>query len=522
MIVILDFGSQYTQLIARRIREFKVYCEILPYNSTLDVIRRLQPEGIVLSGGPGSVAVNFNGNGNGNGASSPLPHPGIFMLGVPILGICYGHQIMAKLLGGKVKKAPRREFGLAKIDLTRSADLFDGIKPKFDVWMSHGDEVVGLPFGFVALGATPTAPFAAVANPAKKLYGLQFHPEVSHTEHGALILKNFIFQVCECEPSWELKNWIEKTVREIQREVGPYRVLVALSGGVDSSVVAALIHEAIGAQLVAAFVDTGLLKKGETERIRRIFGKRFENSLMIIDAKDRFFKALRGVTDPEEKRKAIGNLFGHIFDETAAKEKGILFLAQGTLYPDVIESGRASSATKGLASVIKTHHNVGGLPRNLKLKLLEPVRNLFKDEVRKLGADMGLGEEVLHRHPFPGPGFAVRMIGEVTPARAEIMAHADEIIEEEIRRAGFYERLWQAFPVLLGIKTVGVMGDERSYKEVLAIRAVESLDGMTADWARLPEDLIGVISRRIVNEIPEISRVVYDVTSKPPATIEWE
>ena len=516
MIVILDFGSQYTQLIARRIRELKVYSEIVPYNTTLDVIRKFQPKGIILSGGPGSVSQSSNGNG------SYLPHPGVFMLGVPILGVCYGHQIMAKLLGGKVKKASKREFGLSKINLVKSATLFDGIEPKFNVWMSHGDEVVGLPFGFLSLGSTDNAPYAAIANPAKKLYGLQFHPEVSHTEHGGAILRNFIFDVCACEPTWEIKNWIEKNIKDIQKEAGPYKVLVALSGGVDSSVVAALIHEAIGKQLVAVFVDNGLLKSGETERVRRLFGKRFEDSLLIVDAKDRFFAALKGVIDPEQKRKVIGNLFGRIFEEIADREKGMLFLAQGTLYPDVIESGKSLSQSKGVASVIKTHHNVGGLPKDLKLKLLEPVRSLFKDEVRKLGAELGLGEEVLNRHPFPGPGFAVRAIGEITPERSEILRQADDIIEEEIRRAGYYERLWQVFPVLLGIKTVGVMGDLRSYQEVLAVRAVESLDGMTADWARLPEDLLAAISRRIVNEISGVSRVVYDITSKPPSTIEWE
>ncbi|MBI2069023.1 MAG: glutamine-hydrolyzing GMP synthase [Elusimicrobia bacterium] len=518
MIVILDFGSQYTQLLARRVREMKVYCEILPYSTPLDQIRKKHPIGIILSGGPDSVATESNGHG-ANGKDMPLPHPGIFMLGVPILGVCYGHQVLAKVLGGKVKRAPKKEFGLAKLSLIRSGSLFTGVKPKFDVWMSHGDEVSQLPFGFVALGSSDNAPYAAIANPPKKLYGLQFHPEVSHTQHGGAIIKNFVYEVCGAKPTWQMKNWIDAATKDITKAVGPYKVLVALSGGVDSSVVARLIHKAIGKQILAVFVDNGMLKEGETDRIRRIFGKLFEDSLMVMDAKNRFFTALKGVTDPEEKRKTIGLLFARIFEEIAASQKGLLFLAQGTLYPDVIESGKSVS---GKAHVIKTHHNVGGLPKDLKLKLLEPVRSLFKDEVRELGRELGLGEEILGRHPFPGPGFAVRIIGEVTPGRAEILRRVDAIVDEEIRRANYYERLWQVFPVLLGIRTVGVMGDMRSYQEVIAIRAVESFDGMTADWSKLPHDLLGAMSRRIVNEVHEVSRVVYDITSKPPATIEWE
>ncbi|MBI4369626.1 MAG: glutamine-hydrolyzing GMP synthase [Elusimicrobia bacterium] len=513
MIAILDFGSQYTQLLARRVRELKCYCEIFPYSAPLDQIRKKSPSGIIFSGGPDSVAAEVNGK------EMPLPHPGIFMLGVPILGICYGHQVLAKVLGGKVRRAGAREFGLSKLSLIRSAGLFDGIKPRLDVWMSHGDEVAALPFGFVALGSSENAPFAAIANPAKKLYGLQFHPEVTHTESGSMILKNFVFDVCGITADWHMKDWIGVACKEIQKEVGPYRVLVALSGGVDSAVVARLIHKAIGKQVLAVFVDTGLLKRGETERIRRLFGKLFEDSLMVIDAKGRFFTALKGIADPEEKRRVIGFLFARIFEEISASQKGLLFLAQGTLYPDVIESGKSVS---GKAHIIKTHHNVGGLPKDLKMRLLEPVRNLFKDEVRELGLDLGFGDEVLRRHPFPGPGFAVRLIGEVTPDRVDVLRRADVVIEEEIRRAGFYDRIWQIFPVLLGIQTVGVMGDMRSYKEVLALRAVESLDGMTADWSKIPHELLATISRRIVNEVPEVSRVVYDITSKPPATIEWE
>ena len=515
MIVILDFGSQYTQLLARRVRELKVYCEILPYSTPLDVIRRCGPEGIILSGGPGSVAVENNGNGK----DMPMPHPGVFMLGVPILGVCYGHQILAKVMGGKVKRSSRREFGLSKLALTRSASLFNGIKPKFDVWMSHGDEVTALPFGFVSLGATENAPYAAIANTAKKIYGVQFHPEVSHTEFGGMILKNFVFEVCEAKPDWVIKDWALDACRSIEKEVGPYRVLVALSGGVDSSVAATLVHRAVDKQLCAVFVDTGLLKAGEAERTRRLFGKLFEDSLIVVDAAERFFSALKGVMDPEAKRRAIGLLFARIFEEVAAAQKGLLYLAQGTLYTDIIESGKSVS---GKAHVIKTHHNVGGLPKDLKLKLLEPLKLLFKDEVRELGRELGLGEEILWRHPFPGPGFAVRIIGEATRARAEILRSVDSIVEEEIRRAGYYERLWQVFPVLLGVRTVGVMGDMRSYREGVALRAVESLDGMTADWSWLPHELLGEISRRIVNEVSQISRVVYDITSKPPATIEWE
>ncbi|MBI4063359.1 MAG: glutamine-hydrolyzing GMP synthase [Elusimicrobia bacterium] len=518
MIVILDFGSQYTQLLARRIRELKVYCEILPYTTPLDQVRKQSPKGIILSGGPDSVAAD-HANGNGNGKDMPLPHPGVFMLGIPILGVCYGHQVLGKVMGGKVKRSSRREFGLSKLNLIRSADIFNGIKPKFDVWMSHGDEVAQMPVGFVALGSSENAPYAAMANPLKKVYGLQFHPEVSHTEFGSLMLKNFVFEICEEEPTWQMKDWIGNACKEITKQVGPYKVLVALSGGVDSSVVARLIHKAIGKQLVAVYVDTGLLKAGETERIRRIFGKLFEDSLIIIDAKERFLKVLKGVTDPEQKRKIIGLTFARIFEEAAIERRGLLFLAQGTLYPDVIESGKSVS---GKAHLIKTHHNVGGLPDDLKLKLLEPVRNLFKDEVRELGRELGLSDEVLGRHPFPGPGFAVRILGEITTERVDVLRAVDSIVDEEIRRAGFYDRLWQVFPVLVGAKTVGVVGDMRNYQEVIAIRAVESLDGMTADWSKLPHELLGAISRRIVNEVPSISRVVYDITSKPPATIEWE
>ncbi|MBI4669390.1 MAG: glutamine-hydrolyzing GMP synthase [Elusimicrobia bacterium] len=516
MIVILDFGSQYTQLLARRIRELGVYCEIHPYDAPVEAIRAKTPSGIVLSGGPSSLA---DGNGVRSEDLTPLPHPGVFMLGVPILGVCYGHQVLAKVLGGKVKKTSKREFGLAKLSLERSAGLFDGVEPKLDVWMSHGDEVTAMPFGFVPLGSTENAPFAAIANVHKKLYGLQFHPEVSHTKYGGKIIQNFILEVCQAEPNWRMKTFIDDAAAQIAEEAGQARVLVALSGGVDSSVAARLVHKAVGKQLIAVFVDTGLLKADETERIRRVFGKLLEDSLVMIDAKDRFFSALKGVTEPEKKRKIIGHLFGRIFEETASQYKDLRYLVQGTLYPDVIESGKSVS---GKAHVIKTHHNVGGLPDDLKLKLLEPLRHLFKDEVRQVGRELGLSDEILGRHPFPGPGFAVRIIGEVTPERAEILQKADAIIEEEVRRAGYYDRIWQMFPVLLGVQSVGVMGDARSYKDVVAFRAVESTDGMTADWAKIPHDLLGAISRRIVNEIPAVSRVVYDITSKPPATIEWE
>ncbi|MEK6544400.1 MAG: glutamine-hydrolyzing GMP synthase [Elusimicrobiota bacterium] len=513
MIVILDFGSQYTQLIARRVREQKVYCEILPYNASIDVIRGKHPAGVILSGGPSS-AVETAGKDD-----VYEPHPAVFTLGVPVLGVCYGHQIMARMLGGKVKRAPRREFGLSKMTLKSAGDLFVGIEPKFDVWMSHGDEVAALPHGFKTVGATENAPLAAIANTTKRLYGLQFHPEVSHTEHGNDIINNFLFEICGEAPDWQMAGWVARATAEIKVTVGSSKVLLALSGGVDSSVAAVLLHEAIGEQLLAVFVDTGLLKAGETERIRRLFGKRLEDSLITVDASVEFFAALKGITDPEKKRKAIGKTFIEVFEREAKRYQGVGFLAQGTLYTDVIESGRAAS---GMAHVIKTHHNVGGLPEKLNFKLLEPFKNLFKDEVRLLGKELDIAKEVVGRHPFPGPGFAVRILGEVTRERAHIIAEADAIIDEEIRREGIYDDIWQIFPVLTGAKSVGVVGDQRSYEEVLAIRAVTSVDGMTADWYRMPPSIMANIATRIVNELPNISRVVYDISSKPPATIEWE
>lgn len=520
MVLVLDFGSQYTQLIARRVRELKVYCEILPYNAPIEEIRRRKPQGIILSGGPSSAVKMGNGSAGVEADGNSLePHGGVFALGVPILGICYGHQIMARLLGGKVRRAPRHEYGLSKITLSRSAKIFDGIEAKFDVWMSHGDEVAALPYGFVILGATENAPYAAIAHPGKKLYGLQFHPEVSHTENGASIIKNFLFSICELAPNWEMSDWVARTKKEIKETVGQHGVLLALSGGVDSCVAAALLHEAIETQLTAVFVDTGLLKVGETERLRRLFGKRLEDSLVVVDASAMFFTALKGLIDPEAKRMAIGAAFAQVFIQFASEHPNIRYLAQGTLYPDIIESGRGVA---GASEVIKTHHNVGGLPANLNLALIEPFRSLFKDEVRLIGRELGLGREVLNRHPFPGPGFAVRMIGEVTPDRADLISRADKIIEEEIHREGLYDSLWQIFPVLTNVRTVGVMGDQRRYDEVLAIRAVTSIDAMTADWARLPERVLAGMAGRIVNEIKGIGRVVYDITTKPPATIEWE
>lgn len=507
MIVILDFGSQYTQLIARRIRSLGVYCEIFPYDASPQELRAKNPKGIIFSGGPSSLANGF----------APQCAPDLFLMGVPILGVCYGHQLLARMLGGKVRKANKREYGLAKLTLESSAGIFDGLAFEQIVWMSHADEVEELPHGFVRLGSTDNSRYSAVAHPVKKLYGLQFHPEVHHTPQGHKILENFVFGICKAAPSWTMPHFVETQCEEIRKKVGAQKVLCALSGGVDSSVTAALLERAIGDQLTCVFVDNGLLRHGELERVRRVFGKRVSR-LEILEVQELFFQSLQGVTDPEEKRRRIGSLFIEVFEKWASPREPVPYLAQGTLYPDVIES----RSVLGPSSVIKTHHNVGGLPKNMKFELIEPLSALFKDEVRKLGAELGLPEEILSRHPFPGPGFAVRILGEVTPERVELLRRADRMVEEETRRAGLYQKLWQIFAVLVPVKTVGVVGDERAYGELIAIRAVESIDAMTADWAKLAPDFLSQLSNRILNEVAGINRVVYDISSKPPATIEWE
>ncbi len=507
-ILVLDFGSQYTQLIARRIRESKVYSEIFPFNADIERIKAFQPKGIVLSGGPRSVYEE----------GAPLPDKEIFELGIPVLGICYGMQAMAHMLGGRVAKAQRREYGRAELIVDSDRDLFKGIPSRTRVWMSHGDRIEEMPPGFEVIGHTDNSPIAAMADYSRRFYALQFHPEVVHTEHGTKILQNFIYEICKAKPTWEVRSFIEWSVEQIKQTVGNKKVICALSGGVDSSVTALLVHKAIGDNLICIFVDNGLLRKGEAEKVKKTFEENFHIHLVYVDASKRFLEKLKGITDPEKKRKIIGNEFIAVFEEEAKKIKGIEFLAQGTLYPDVIES----VSFKGPSAVIKSHHNVGGLPEVMKLKLIEPLRELFKDEVRAIGKELGLPDEICWRHPFPGPGLAIRCIGEVTEERLKVLREADSIVLEEIKRAGLYRELWQAFAVLLPVKSVGVMGDERTYENVVAVRAVTSLDGMTADWARLPYDLMERISLRIINEVRGVNRVVYDISSKPPSTIEWE
>ena len=529
-ILIVDYGSQYTQLIARRIREQRVYCRIIPpQNLTAELIRQERPKGIILSGGPNSV---YQPN-------APLPPRDIFEAGTPILGICYGMQSMAHQLGGVVQQSGTREYGRAPLIVREHDGLFKGVARESVSWMSHGDSVTKPPPGFMPTATTSNTGFAAMADPARRLYGLQFHPEVAHTEAGPTILRNFLTGICGCRGEWTMSSFIEETITQLRATVGEAPVVLGLSGGVDSSVAAVLIHRAVGEQLTCIFVDNGLLRAGEREQVEEMFGRPFDSpafggvaqdvahpgaphvhfKLDVVDAAPRFLKRLAGVTDPEQKRKIIGEEFIRVFEQEAKRIPDAQFLAQGTLYPDVIES---ISAWGGPSATIKTHHNVGGLPKQMHLKLVEPLRDLFKDDVREVGTLLGLPDEVLWRHPFPGPGLAVRVLGEVTEERLRIVREADQRVIEEIRRAGLYGRLWQAFAVLLPVKTVGVMGDERTYEHVIAVRAVTSQDAMTADWAKLPPEVLERISNRIINEVKGVNRVVYDVSSKPPATIEWE
>lgn len=507
-ILILDFGSQYTQLIARRIRELKVYSEIRPYSESLGNIREFNPAGIVLSGGPSSVVE----------AGAPLPESGIFELGIPILGICYGMQLMTHMLGGEVASARRREYGAAELEVIDDSTLFSGLHKSLPVWMSHGDRIDKPAPGFTPIARTENSPVAAMADVDRRFYALQFHPEVVHTPQGTEILKNFVHQICGCGSEWTMQSFVAQAIADIRAQVGEGRVICGLSGGVDSSVVAVLLHEAIGERLTCIFVDNGLMRLGEAEKVVKTFRDEFHINLVAVDASKRFLDKLENVIDPEKKRKIIGNEFIYVFEEEAAKLERVDFLAQGTLYPDVIES----VSFKGPSAVIKSHHNVGGLPERMKLTLVEPLRELFKDEGRLAGKELNMPDEILYRQPFPGPGLAVRILGEITVARLQILREADAIVIEEIKRAGLYREIWQSFAVLLPIKTVGVMGDERTYENVIAIRAVNSQDGMTADWVKLPYDLLGRISNRIINEVRGVNRVAYDISSKPPSTIEWE
>jgi GMP synthase (glutamine-hydrolysing) len=507
-ILVLDFGSQYTQLIARRIREFDVYSEILPYNAPIEKVRAYKPKGLVLSGGPSSVYDD----------GAPLPDPEIFKLGVPVLGICYGMQCMAHMLGGKVASSQKREYGRAELTLDEDSSLMLGLPKRFPVWMSHGDKIEEPPPGFKGMAHTGNSPLAAMSDVRRDFYALQFHPEVVHTENGQKILENFAFQVCGCSPTWRMSSIIDLAVKDIRERVGDRNVISALSGGVDSAVSSLLVHKAVGDKLTCIFVDNGLLRKNEAVKVVDTFREHFHIKLVHVDASERFLAKLKGVSDPERKRKIIGNEFIAVFEEEAMKIEGADFLVQGTLYPDVIES----VSFKGPSAVIKSHHNVGGLPEVMKLELIEPLRELFKDEVRALGMELGLSEEICWRHPFPGPGLAVRCLGDLSRERLDVLREADAIVLEEIKKADLYRDLWQAFAVLLPVHTVGVMGDERTYENALAVRAVTSVDAMTADWAKIPYETLGVISNRIINEVKGINRVVYDISSKPPGTIEWE
>lgn len=515
IIVILDFGSQYSELIARRIRETQVYSEVLSYRTTAEQLRQINPKGIILSGGPSSVY----------DTGAPQCDPDIWGLGVPVLGVCYGMQLMVKQLGGIVERSKRAEYGKASLFIDDPTDLLTNVEEGSTMWMSHGDSCTQLPEGFETLAHTENTPCAAIANHGRHLFGVQFHPEVVHSIGGIALIRNFVYHVCECEPTWTTEAFVDQSIREIRAKVGDKRVLLALSGGVDSSTLAFLLHRAIGDQLTCMFIDQGFMRKGEPERLVELFDQQFHISVQYVEARDRFLAQLEGITDPEEKRRRIGHEFIQVFEEESNRLGPFDYLAQGTLYPDVIESADTNVDPKSgerVAVKIKSHHNVGGLPKNLRFKLVEPLRKLFKDEVRKLGRSIGLPEEIVRRHPFPGPGLAIRIIGEVTAERLNILRDADFIVRDEISKQGIYHDFWQAFAVLLPVRSVGVMGDQRTYAHPIVLRLITSEDGMTADWARVPYEVLEIISNRIVNEVKGVNRVVYDITSKPPGTIEWE
>ncbi len=515
IIVILDFGSQYSELIARRIRETQVYSEVLSYRTTAEQLRQINPKGIILSGGPSSVY----------DPGAPLSDPEIWNLGIPVLGVCYGMQLMVQQLGGEVTRAKRAEYGKASLVIDDPTDLLTNVEDRSTMWMSHGDSCQALPTGFETLAHTENTPCAAIAAHEKKLYGVQFHPEVVHSVGGLALIRNFVYHICDCEPTWTTAAFVEESIREIRARVGEKRVLLALSGGVDSSTLAFLLHKAIGDQLTCMFIDQGFMRKEEPERLVKLFKEQFHIPVEYVMARDRFLAQVKGITDPEEKRRRIGHEFIQVFEEESRRLGPFDYLAQGTLYPDVIESADTNVDPKSgerVAVKIKSHHNVGGLPKDLRFKLVEPLRKLFKDEVRKVGRSIGLPEEIVRRQPFPGPGLAIRIIGEVTTERLNILRDADFVVRNEISQQGMYHDFWQAFAVLLPVRSVGVMGDKRTYAYPIVLRLINSEDGMTADWSRVPYDLLETISNRIVNEVKGVNRVVYDITSKPPGTIEWE
>ena len=508
-IIILDYGSQYTQLIARRIREQHVYSEIVPFNITVDKVKAYAPKGIILSGGPNSVFEE----------GAPGIDPGIFDLGIPVLGVCYGMQLISQELGGRVQPGEAREYGKTEMTVVPGNELFKGLPDKFVVWMSHGDRVAEIPAGFKVSATSDNCPYAAIRNEEKRFFGIQFHPEVVHTQHGNQILSNFVFGICRANADWQLTTWVEDTVEKLRKQIGDEEVVLGLSGGVDSSVVAVLLHKAIGTRLHCIFVDNGLLRYNEDKQVEEMFHAKLGLDLHVVHAAQRFYTALAGVSEPEQKRKIIGREFINVFAEEARKFKNCKFLGQGTIYPDVIES---SHALKGPSHTIKSHHNVGGLPPDLKFELVEPLRDLFKDEVRAVGRVMGMADELLDRQPFPGPGLGVRILGEVTEEKVKLLQQADLRVQEEVKKLPEYKTIWQTFAVLLPVKSVGVMGDQRTYEYTCAIRSVNSIDAMTADWTHLPYETLATMSNRIINEVRGINRVVYDISSKPPATIEWE
>lgn len=508
-IAVLDFGSQYTQVIARRIRECSVYSEIMPFGTKASELKKQGVVGVILSGGPASVLAK----------GSPRPDPKIFEMGVPVLGICYGLQLMGKMLGGQIVSSKQREYGFGQLKFKGKSQLLKGIQSPAQVWNSHGDRIAKLPEGFKAIGVTENSEYALIEDTKRRFYGMQFHPEVVHTPCGMDIIRNFLFGICGCKGDWKMSDYVERAIEKIREQVGDKKVILGLSGGVDSSVAAALIHKAIGNQLTCVFVDNGLLRKNERVKVEKLFKDNFKMKMKTVRAEKLFLDKLKGVKDPERKRKIIGKTFIEVFDKAVKSIGKVDFLAQGTLYPDVIES---VSIAGNPASLIKSHHNVGGLPKNMKLKLLEPLRELFKDEVRALGAELGLAKEVLWRHPFPGPGLGVRVVGDIKKSYLDILREADAILLEEMYASNLYYNVWQAFAVFLPVKTVGVMGDERTYDNVVALRIVESQDAMTADWAHIPHELLAKISNRIINEVKGVNRVVLDISSKPPATIEWE